>query len=52
MKSLVVDAGIWLPGKRSLVAPRDVEGMDWIERAVELRAERGGPAPAREELRP
>jgi hypothetical protein len=37
VKSLVVDTGVWLPGKRSLVAPGDVEGLDWIERAVELR---------------
>jgi hypothetical protein len=36
VKSLVVDTGVWLPGKRSLVAPEDVEGLDWIERAVEL----------------
>lgn len=38
LKSFVVDSGIWLPGKRSLVAPQDVEGLDWIERAIELRA--------------
>jgi PRC-barrel domain len=37
---LVVDTGAWLPGRRSLVAPGDVAGLDWIERAVELR-----PAP-------
>ena len=37
VKSFVVDTGIWLPGKRSLVAPEDVEGLDWIERALELR---------------
>lgn len=41
VSSFVVDAGIWLPGKRSLVAPADVEGLDWIERAVELRPEIG-----------
>lgn len=37
--SFVVDDGVWLPGKRSIVAPADVAGLDWIERAVELRAE-------------
>jgi hypothetical protein len=35
--SFVVDDGIWLPGKRSIVAPADVAGLDWIERSVELR---------------
>lgn len=45
--SFVVDAGVWLPGKRSLVAPADVEGLDWIERAVELRREFAGRARAR-----
>jgi uncharacterized protein YrrD len=44
VKSFVVDTGIWLPGKRSLVAPADVEGLDWIERAVELRSEFGDGA--------
>ena len=37
--SFVVDTGVWLPGKRSLVSPADIEGLDWIERAVELAAE-------------
>ena len=37
VKSFVVDTGVWLPGRRSLVAPEDVEGLDWIERAIELR---------------
>jgi hypothetical protein len=35
--SFVVDTGVWLPGRRSLVSPADIEGLDWIERAVELR---------------
>jgi hypothetical protein len=52
VKSFVVDTGIWLPGKRSLVAPEDVEGLDWIERAIELRTGLGDAAPARQELRP
>ena len=34
--SFVVDTGVWLPGKRSLVSPADIAGMDWIERAVQL----------------
>ena len=42
--SFVVDTGIWLPGKRSLVAPADIDGFDWIERAVELRTEVSPPA--------
>jgi hypothetical protein len=45
--TFVIDTGVWLPGKRSLVAPEDIEGLDWIERAVELRvpflAEERGP---------
>jgi hypothetical protein len=36
--TFVVDTGIWLPGKRSLVSPDDIDGLDWIERAVELRS--------------
>jgi hypothetical protein len=52
VKSFVVDTGIWLPGKRSLVAPEDVEGLDWIERAIELRAGLGEAPPAPHELRP
>jgi len=36
VKSLVVETGIWLPGERSLVAPSDVQRVDWIERAVEI----------------
>ncbi|HKQ27159.1 MAG TPA: hypothetical protein VJT77_01085 [Burkholderiales bacterium] len=34
---LVDDTGVWLPGKRVLVEPRQVERIDWIERAVWLR---------------
>jgi hypothetical protein len=52
VKSLVVDTGIWLPGKRSLLAPQDIDGLDWIERAIELRPQFGNGAPAPEELRP
>lgn len=36
VRSLVVDSGLWLPGKRSLVSPSAVQGMDWIERSVEM----------------
>lgn len=35
--SFIVDSGVWLPGKRSLLAPAEVAALDWIERAVELR---------------
>jgi hypothetical protein len=42
--SFVVDTGIWLPGKRSLVSPADIDGLDWIERAVELRPHVTPPA--------
>jgi hypothetical protein len=37
--SFVVDNGVWLPGKRSLIAPRDVAALDWIERAALTRPE-------------
>ena len=36
LASFVVDSGVWLPGRRSLVAPADVAGIDWIERTVAL----------------
>jgi hypothetical protein len=52
VKTFVVDTGIWLPGKRSLVAPEDIEGLDWIERAIELRTGLADAVAAREELRP
>jgi hypothetical protein len=34
--SLIVDSGVWLPGKRRGVAPREVRGIDWIARTIEL----------------
>ncbi|HET7197957.1 MAG TPA: PRC-barrel domain-containing protein [Burkholderiales bacterium] len=37
VQSLVVDTGVWLPGRRALVAPGEVEGLDWIERAIDLQ---------------
>jgi hypothetical protein len=45
VKSLVVDSGVWLPGKRSLLAPADVQGLDWIERAVEVASQPSSVAP-------
>lgn len=45
LASFVVDAGVWLPGKRSLVAPSDVAGIDWIERTLELLPQRSSVAP-------
>ncbi len=38
---LVVDSG-WLPGRRSFIAPAEVAGIDWIERAVRVK---GVPTP-------
>ena len=38
---LVDDTGVWLPGKRVLVEPRQVERIDWIGRAVWLRHKPG-----------
>jgi hypothetical protein len=35
--SLVVDSGVWLPGKRRVVDPRQVRSIDWIARTIELR---------------
>lgn len=46
--SFVVDTGVWLPGKRSLVAPADVAGIDWIERTLEIMPHESSG----EELRP
>jgi hypothetical protein len=34
--SLVVDSGVWLPGKRRMVDPRQVRSIDWIGRTIEL----------------
>lgn len=42
--SFVVDTGVWLPGKRSLIAPADVAGIDWIARTLDVMPH--------EELRP
>ena len=36
IKALVVDSGVWLPGKRRLVEPRTVRSIDWIARTIEL----------------
>ena len=34
--ALVLDKGMWLPGRRRAVAPREVRAIDWIARAIEL----------------
>jgi hypothetical protein len=34
--SLVVDSGVWLPGKRREIAPREVRSIDWIARTIDL----------------
>ena len=34
--SLVLDSGVWLPGRRRSIAPRKVRAIDWIARAIEL----------------
>ena len=33
---LVVDSGVWLPGKRRELAPREVRAIDWIARTIDL----------------
>jgi len=44
--NLVVDSGVWLPGRRSLLAPADVIRLDWIERAVEVQRSSVAPSMA------
>ena len=34
--SLIVDSGVWLPGKRREIAPREVRSIDWIARTIDL----------------
>ena len=36
IEALVVDSGVWLPGKRSVVDPRAVRAMDWIGRTIDI----------------
>lgn len=35
--ALIVDTGVWVPGKRRVVAPSDVRSIDWIARTIDLR---------------
>lgn len=35
--ALVADSGVWLPGKRRTVDPRQVRAIDWIARTVDLK---------------
>lgn len=35
---IVIDTGLWLPGRRLELAPSEVERIDWVERTVHLRA--------------
>jgi hypothetical protein len=34
--SLIIDSGVWLPGKRRTIEPREVRSIDWIARTIEL----------------
>jgi hypothetical protein len=34
--TLIVDSGVWLPGKRREIAPREVRAIDWIARSIDL----------------
>jgi hypothetical protein len=34
--ALVIESGVWLPGKRRTVEPREVRAIDWIARTIEL----------------
>jgi len=34
--ALVLEAGLWLPGRRRALAPREVRAIDWIARTIEL----------------
>jgi hypothetical protein len=35
--TLVLDAGVWLPGRRRVIEPSEVGAIDWIARTIELR---------------
>lgn len=37
IEALIIDTGVWLPGERRPVSPRDVRSIDWIARTIELR---------------
>jgi hypothetical protein len=37
VSSLVIDSGVWLPGKRRTIDPRQVRSIDWIARTIDLR---------------
>ena len=34
--TLVHDTGLWLPGRRRSIAPREVRAIDWIARTIDL----------------
>lgn len=34
--ALALDTGVWLPGRRQSIAPREVRAIDWIARTIEL----------------
>jgi hypothetical protein len=34
--SLALDTGVWLPGRRRMIEPREVRAIDWIARTIEL----------------
>ena len=36
VSALIVDSGVWLPGKRCAIDPRQVRAIDWIARTIEL----------------
>ena len=37
ISSLLLDSGVWLPGKHVTLDPREVKTIDWIARIIELR---------------
>ena len=37
INSLLLDSGVWLPGKHVTLDPREVKAIDWIARIIELR---------------
>lgn len=40
IQSLVVDTKNWWPGKKVLIAPRSIKGIDWTDSLVNLRIDR------------
>ena len=36
LRSGEIDTGVWLPGRRRAIVPREVRAIDWIARTIDL----------------